>query len=60
MPFFGKAFNLYLGSNVQQKVLVEMMKKRGFQYTVAKDEISGSVKVYKGLKLNLLAGIKRY
>ncbi|KAF9357320.1 hypothetical protein BGX26_003925, partial [Mortierella sp. AD094] len=57
---FRIAFNLYLGSNVQQKVLVEMMKKRGFQYTVAKDEISGSVKVYKGLKLNILAGIKRY
>ncbi|KAF8976748.1 hypothetical protein BGZ46_007992 [Entomortierella lignicola] len=57
---FRDAFKLSLGSGIQQKILIEMMKKRGFQHTVAKDEISSSsVKVYKGLKLVIL-GTKRY
>ncbi|KAF8982175.1 hypothetical protein BGZ46_001657 [Entomortierella lignicola] len=50
---FREAFKDFLGRNVQQKDLIEMMKRRGFQHVVAKDGKS-SVKVYKGLQFSCL------
>jgi phage/plasmid-associated DNA primase len=54
---FRDAFNQYTNARIQQKDLVEMMKKRGFKYVQLRTGNGKRDRIYNGLKLIMVQEI---